>query len=85
MPKKSFKFNAWKFIQFTGFFLIILGIIFSFCSFKVTLLLYFGLVAVLIGSINIVIYYIFIGTNSYQRYLRKQSKQSNTKLIIENK
>lgn len=85
MPKKSFKFNAWKFIQFTGFFLIILGIIFSFSSFKVTLLLYFGLVSVLIGSINIVIYYIFIGTNSYQWYLRKQRKQNNTKLIIENK
>lgn len=85
MTKKNLKFNAWKFIQFTGFFLIILGIIFAFSSLKVTLLLYFGLVSVLIGAINIVIYYIFIGTNSYQRHLRKQKEQSNNQLIIKNK
>ncbi|WP_174480969.1 hypothetical protein [Spiroplasma endosymbiont of Danaus chrysippus] len=81
MAKKHFKFNTWKFIQFTGFFLITLGIIFSFFSFKVSLLLYFGLVSVLIGSINILIYYIFIGTNSYKKYSRKQN---NNKLIIKN-
>lgn len=54
---------------------------FSFSSFKVSLLLYFGLVSVLIGSINILIYYIFIGTNSYKKYSRKQN---NNKLIIKN-
>lgn len=82
MSKKIFKFNGWRVIQFTGFFLITLGIIFSFSSFKVSLLLYFGLISVLIGAINIVIYYIFIGTNSYKKYVRKQN---NKKLLIENK
>lgn len=81
MSKKYFKFNGWKFIQITGFFLIILGIIFSFSSFRVNLLLYFGLISVLLGAINILIYYIFIGTNSYKKHLKKQ----NNKLITSNK
>lgn len=82
MLKKFFKFNAWKLIQFTGFFLITLGIIFSFSSLKVNILLYFGLISVLIGAVNVLIYYVFIGTNSYKKHL---NKQNTNKLIIKNK
>lgn len=73
MTKKKLKLNWWKIIQFSGIFLILLGVTFAFCSLKVEILLYFGLVAVLIGAINVLIYYIFIGSSSHKKYLQKQN------------
>ncbi|WP_375317625.1 hypothetical protein [Spiroplasma endosymbiont of Virgichneumon dumeticola] len=73
MTKQNFKFNWWKIIQFSGIFLILLGVIFAFSSLKVNILLYFGLVTVLIGAINVLIYYIFIGSSSHKKYLQKQN------------
>lgn len=73
MIKKKLKFNWWKIIQFSGIFLILLGVIFAFSSLKVNILLYFGLVTVLIGAINVLIYYVFIGSSSYKKHLQKQN------------
>lgn len=71
MRKKYYKVNGWKLIQYLGFLLILLGISFSFSSFKVSVLLHFGLIFVLIGAINILIYYIFIDISSHKKIFKK--------------